>query len=350
MRKTRDHHRIPDHLQRYVGLTPWLEDPKARARHRAFTLLTESLARPDTPFGRVMRCGTLLHEQTRELLYAGDFGYTTEPYVKGSRPILEQWVARCVRPGMSEGDIAIALSQSLDGLPRVHPKPPAFLYGESDEHTILKGGGHCSCRSRLLCALCQVAGLQARPAMMWAWADETRDPDKVLGGHTVAEVLINGRWGFFDPQHHCYCKTADGSFPSIAEVQDRPELFTRMPSDVIEAMKMIGYRDALPGMNDFEYYWYKNFNPKCPICISHHDVNEPGTPYWTWASSEFRAKQLHDYTLYQRMLMDWAQGGQLTEDIYRLPVDRMRAALGITDAQLPVFASDEATQHATAAR
>lgn len=330
---------LPTEFQQYLGLTPYLEDQRHRAHYRATTLITESLTRPDTPFGRMARNAVLLNGQTRSFLYDGDFGFIHKPYIQGTRPILEQWVARYVQPGMSEGDIAVALAQSLVGdLPRAHPKVPAFLYGESDEQTILKGGGHCSCQGRLLSALCQVAGLQARPALMWVWVDEERNPDKELGGHTVAEVYIDGSWGFFDPQHHCYCKTADGRFPSILEIRENPELFTKMPSDIVEAMQMGGYRDALPGMNDFEYYWYKNFNPKCPISISRHDVNDPGNPYWTWATPQFREQQGHDHAIYKKILLDLAARGEMTDAIYRLSVGQFRAELGIEDAQLPVFA------------
>src|SRR5690606_30470125 len=156
------------------------------------------------------RNGLLLNEQTEAFLYKGDYGFIDGPYVKGTRPLLEAWVNRYVKPGMSDGEKVIALSQSLFyDVPETFGKVPAFLYGESDEETLLKGGGHCSCRGRVLTALCQVAGLQARPAMMYIWVDPDGDPNKELSGHTVAEVYIDGQWGFFDPQHHCYAQTAD---------------------------------------------------------------------------------------------------------------------------------------------
>ncbi len=329
---------VPDHLRPYAGFRYETDDQRQRASQMSFTLMTECLAPGYTPFGRISRNGLLINDETRELLYGpdSDFGHIRRPYRKGQSVLLERYIDSLITPGMSDGEKVIALSQSMyDELPRRYPKVPTFLYGESDEQTLLKGGGHCSCKGRLLSAMCQMIGLQARPAMMWVWYDRDKNPDKILGGHTVAEVLIDGQWGFFDPQHHLYCQSADGRFHSIDDIRRNPELFTRMPDSITQPMDVVGYNPQDMGdMNTFEYYWYKNFNPHCPTQISRHDVTEPYVGKWTWSSAQRFENQAHDMALFRAILDDLASRGELTNDIYRLSNMEFRQRFNITTAKL----------------
>lgn len=327
---------VPESLRKYVGQHFPLEDQHARAEHQAFTHSNHCLGAPHTPFGRISRNGILLNEETRAFIYDGDFGKIPEPYRKGSRPLLESWVAQHTDSSMSEGEKAVALSQSLYyDLPKRHPKVPIFLYGEDDEDTLLKGGGHCSCKGRLLAALCQVAGLHARPLMMWTWR-RPEEPEKQLGGHTVAEIFIDGSWGFFDPQHHCYAITADGRFPSVWEIRQNPEIFTKTPDDLFKAQEVVGYTNMPEGMSDFEYYWWKNFAPGCPIQIAQHDVNDPGTPDWLWATPEFREKQVADFAATLGLLTELADKGELTDKVYQMGPAEFREAFNLKTS-LPVL-------------
>ena len=325
---------VPPEIREYAGPRPWLDDPFQRAQHMAFNLITELLSPRHTPFGRMACNGLLLNDGTADYLYGGSFGLLDRPYVPGSRPILEAYIESVITEEMSDGEKVIALSQSMVSLKKRFPPPPAFLYGESDEQTVLKGGGHCSCRARLLCALCQVLGIDARPAMQWAWVDRD-NPEKLLGGHTVAEAHIDGQWGFFDPQHHLYCRTHDGSFPGIRQIRENPEIFYDMPGDEVERMQPGGYPGHESGRGLFEYYWYKNFSPSCPISISRHDVNAPYLGPWNWATREFREKQDHDYEQFKEALLGMAERGELNKTVYRMSVDEFRRHAGITDGQLP---------------
>jgi hypothetical protein len=324
---------------RECGLRPWLDDPTQRAQQMAFTLITARLATPATPFGRVSRQGLLLTPRTHDLLYDSAYGRLHEPYRRGTRPLLEAWVARCTQAGMSPAQKAIALSQSLlHELPRVYPKSPVFLYGEDDEDTLLKGGGHCSCKARLLTALCQVAGIDARPVLMWPWRDPA-NPDALLAGHSVVEACIDGQWGFLDPQAHAYAMTRDGRLPSVAQIRQDPSLFTDMPREIQERMQPEPYKDV-PHRSFFEHYAYKNFNPRCPTSISRHDVNHPGTPRWNWADAEFRRKQAHDFEHAWRLLRELAEQGQLDDQAYRMNSRQLQDRFGLV-LQLPELADDE---------
>jgi hypothetical protein len=292
------------------------------------------------------RNGLLLNEQTEDFIYnpTHKYGYLAKPYKKGTRQILEGYIDRVCTPGMSDADKIVALAQSMEGpLQQMHPKGPNFLYGESDEQTILKGGGHCSCRGRLLSALAQVLGLQGRPALMWLFVDKDKNGEEVrLGGHTVAEVLIDGKWGFFDPQHHLYCRTHDGSFCSIGDIRRNPKLLTDMPKTIVDEMQPIGYGEwqEKAGMGTFEYYLYKNFGPKCPTMISRHDVNDPYEGQWNFASKEFFDNLNKEHAQLRPILRAMAERGELTAEVYRMNLTQFRKHAGITTTYVNSLAGD----------
>lgn len=326
----------PASLHKYVGLRFEIQDQLQRAEHMAFTFANECLSGADTPFGRMSRNGMLLCEATRAFLYDGDFGKVNEPYKRGTHLVLEGYIDSVISPGMTDGEKAIALSQSMHfDLVKRYPKVPVFLYGESDQETLLKGAGHCSCRARLLSAMCQMIGIQARPVMQWTWRDRTGPhPEQLMGGHTVAEVLIDGHWGFFDPQHHLYCMDGTGRFYSVDEIRRSPEVFTRMPESVTKAMEPVGYGEAQGEMSVFEYYWKKNFDPRCPTQISRHDVNAPYRGGWFWATPEVREKQRRDTARHLAVLQELAREGKISDAVYQMGVEAFRVAFGINDGEL----------------
>jgi hypothetical protein len=332
---------VPANLRRYAGLRFPIADARIRAVHMAFTLCNEGLAGPRTPFGSVSRNGLLLNDETHDFIYNTRYGQLAEPYKVGRYPVLERYIDSLINDRMSNAEKVITLCQSLHWiLPTRYPKVPVFLYGEDDQDTLLKGGGHCSCRGRLLSAMAQMIGLQGRPVMQWAWIDFDKNPDKLLGGHTVAEILIDGHWGFFDPQHACYCYDGQRVY-SVAEIRRNPEVWTRMPDAVTRDMQIVPYKDPLPGMNFFEYYWYKNFNPKCPIQISRHDVNGDYQVKWTWATEKFRELQTADMTRNQKLLLELAQRGELTDEVYQLGLEAFRDRFSLSDRS---FASQAPAQ------
>ena len=49
--------------------------------------------------------------------------------------------------------------------------------------------------------------------MFWTVPDP-EDPEKTLGGHTVAEIHIDGNWAYVDPMNGMYCQKPDGSLAS----------------------------------------------------------------------------------------------------------------------------------------
>src|SRR5688572_2700701 len=141
---------VPAKFRKYVGNRPPVVCHKQRAQQLSFTLVTECLADGRTPFSRMAQNGVMLNDETATYLYDGDYGFTSEPYRKGSKPILEDYLDSIVDDSMSDAEKVITVCQAMHDLPQRYGEPPAFLYGESDEETLLKGGGHCSCMARVM--------------------------------------------------------------------------------------------------------------------------------------------------------------------------------------------------------
>jgi hypothetical protein len=247
------------------------------------------------------------------------------------------------------------LCQSLHDLPDIYGTTPAFLYGESDEETLLKGGGHCSCKARLLCSLCQIAGLEARPVFLWVWFEMEKDPDAhvLLGGHSVNEILIDGEWGFFDPECHVYCQTPDGRVPSIREIRRSPDLFAKMSESLKTKMNprvptSFPAADIAEKGDFFGYYAYRYFSPIVPTSISRHEVNDAdATIRWNWATDQFREQQTRDFKTYKRVLFDLARRGELTDEIYQLRLDAFRERFGLKGLHLPSLLASQNKAAAT---
>jgi len=327
---------VPAEFRKWVGRRPYLEDQYQRAEQMAFTMINEGLARPGSPFWQVSVNGLLLNDQTADYIYNGDYGKTDLNYKPGTYPVLEAYIEELTTPDMTDKQKVIALAQSMHYyLPKKYPKVPVFLYNESDEHTLLKGGGHCSCRARLLTALCQIMGIHARPIMQWAWTDREKDADKILGGHTVAEVFLDGEWGFFDPQHHLYAMTEDGRIPGCWEIRQNPEVFTKTPKHIEDQIEPHGYGADQGDMSVWEYYWYKNFNPKCPIQISRYDTTVPYSPGWLWATPELRERQQHDFGQLREVLNGMASRGEITDEVYLMGKDEFAEFAKFGQTKMP---------------
>ena len=326
---------IPLAWQKWVGNRPWLPDAQHRAQQMAFTLVTECLGAPNTPFLNIAENGLLLNEETESFLYDEQYGYLSKPYRRGSRPMLEGYLESIVDDAtMTPREKVIALTLSMNDLPQRYGEPPAFLYGESDEETLLKGGGHCSCKSRLLTSLCQILGLQARPAMFWIGYDREH-PDRLLGGHTVVEVLLDGNWSMFDPQCHLYCVAPDGHVPSLRELRRNPSLLLEMPEELKREIDPWVPSDKPAAMDAWTYYAGRFFHPSVPISISRHEVSDDTCEiHWNWADDAFRKKQQEDHAFNKRFLIDLANRGELMEEVYRLRLGEFRERFGITNGRL----------------
>ena len=328
---------VPEAWGKYVGTRPVHDEdiPRRRAASMAFSLVAECMCAPESPHWRMARNGLQLCDETESHLYEGTFGHVEEPYRPGSRPILEAYVQEALDGVKQEHERALAILRAAH-VDRIQPRfgsVPVFLYGESDEQTLLKGGGHCSCRSRMLSAMYQIAGLEARPLMFWV----IRDPSgrmEYLGGHTVVEVLVDGAWAFVDPLPGLYVPSGPGRLASIKDIREDPKLLTGLDPAL---QREIGVADKRQdGLSFVQATAHRYFQPHVPTLISRHDVNAPYRGTWNWATDEFRRKQEEDYAFYREFLADLAEKGELTDEVYAMGQQEFRAHFDLTDLKLPV--------------
>jgi hypothetical protein len=277
------------------------------------------------------RSGVLHTAETEALLYGPATGQPAAPYVPGSRPFLERYLAS-VRPAWAPpAEQAIAICLAIADIPRRYPPAPAFLYGESDEEVILKGGGHCSCRSRLLCALLQMLGHAARPVMMWTW-HHPDEPALRRGGHTVVEARVAGEWLLLDPMIHLFARG------SVRELRQDRERFVRPAAADLARMEPVAYPYRQPGVPVHEHYWDRYLHPHSPVTLGHHDVTGAYTVRWHWATEDFRERMKHDAQQLATALSALVAQQALTEAVYRLDVAAFRRHCGIRDFRVPAWA------------
>lgn len=166
---------------------------------------------------RVMLC-----RQTRQFLYT-QFTPTATRYQRGTRPVLEQTVARLTADAAGETDRMLALMRFCRDLYQTAASgahEPAYVYGGTEEQLIEKGEELCECLGRLLVALCEVAGLPARMVM------------HVIGGHIATEIHVEGGWAYVDPRAGLFCRKADGGPASTWDLWKAPELIAAQPEAV----------------------------------------------------------------------------------------------------------------------
>ena len=118
--------------------------------------------------------------KTADYLYS-DFTPLAVPYVRGSRPLLEQTVAEVVKPRMGEREKALAIMRRCrDNRDKGLAKPDLFC-GGTEEELLKRGALMCNEISRVFICLCQVAGLPARVYSAH------------ISGHMMAEVHADGK-------------------------------------------------------------------------------------------------------------------------------------------------------------
>lgn len=321
---------VPPQFRRLVGTRPPHEDPLRRARSMAFALVAECMCAPSSPHWRTTTNGLQLTAETESYIYDGDYGCMKSPYVPGTRPLLERYVAEFIDEDMTESQKAMTLLRAAhkDAIIPRFGAVPTFLYGESDEQTLLKGGGHCSCRSRLLTALCQIAGLEARPLMFWV----IDDPDgkiETLGGHTVVEIRIDGHWSFVDPLPGLYVPRDDGKLASIRDIRNNPALLTGLDEAIKDELDL--HSQSRDGMTFVDYTAHRFFQPHVPTLIDWYETSWPYEGKWNWATPEFREKQEHDHKFLREFLRGLAESGELTDEVYQLENRALRDRFDLHD-------------------
>ena len=130
--------------------------------------------------------------ETADYLYTG-YSPTSVHYEKGSRPLLEQFVADAgASQGTFTGNVASIVdfcqslgegaSDDLDGM----------RFGGTEEQIIARGSDLCTDVARVACAMCQMASVPARLVSLF-------NLSQAHSGHEIIEAFMEGVWGAVDP-------------------------------------------------------------------------------------------------------------------------------------------------------
>ena len=160
----------------------------------------------------------LLCNETKDYLYSAP---KPTSYERGSRPILEKIVDSVCEGAKTETDKALSLMRYIRDLKdKVDGRD--YFYGGTEEELIKKGERYCERVSRLMCGLCDIAGIPARIIF------------HVSGGHLTTEVFVDGAWGYIDPRFGLFYINEDGRLLSVVEIADNPEVIFNQPKWVYD--------------------------------------------------------------------------------------------------------------------
>src|SRR5690606_21465378 len=95
-----------------------------------------------------------------------------------------------------------------------------YMYGGTEEELIAKPDILCETLSRLMIALCEVAGFPGRIVM------------HNLGGHICTEIYIEGSWAYIDPRVGIYFLKPDGTFASVWDLTEDPSIIYKQSNEI----------------------------------------------------------------------------------------------------------------------
>ncbi len=228
----------------------------------------------------------IMNEKTVEYVYSA---YTPLDirYVPGSRPMLEQVVASCLRPEMSEREKSLALMRRVRDNQDCGLARPDLFYGGTEEELLKRGALMCNEVSRLFVCLCQIAGLPARVFCSH------------ISGHMMTEVYCSGRWCWIDPMIGV-APVKDNDEPASAwELHLDRRLFERQPQRVWDDIRAYGkflsedVRDVRHRSFLLASYRDCHFHPREANAVGNYFVWESGRYTYAWRIVMADPEKLH---------------------------------------------------------
>ena len=217
-------------LKRYQGHDMFLDDLPEVVR-RAWRA---SIHRTMTFYGEETVDGQMSHDRFRLCDETADYLYSEHTplenrYERGTRPELEQHVARILDGVTGERERVLAVLRFVRDLHRLRPgagtKGAADpFHGGTEEEVIKKGSNMCNEQARVFCALCQVAGIPARYL------------GHSVGGHGVNEIYLEGGWAYFDNRGKYFVKD-DGTLAGAWDLIRDPGIIDRQPPEVTAELR-----------------------------------------------------------------------------------------------------------------
>ena len=184
---------------------------------------------------------TLLCPETEEALYAPP---APVEYKRGSRPILERVVDEVTRGARTQCDAVIALALYIRDLKK-KSGGRGYFYGGTEEELIKKGERYCERVARLMCALCEIAGMPGRVVF------------HLSGGHLASEIFADGEWRYIDPRFALFYLDGEGNMVSVRRLIAEPELIYSQ-SEEVYALGSEEYTPEFMAKENHDKYLRKN--------------------------------------------------------------------------------------------
>ncbi len=281
-------------IRQYAGRRPRIDDPVKRAAYLMDMLNSEMVYPPGTADWDQKDRQVLLNEETVDYLYTA-FTPLTLSYIPGSRPVLERIVNRIIKPGMTERERVLAIIKYChhdfrDEWPSVLPKDVMVL-NASEEELLKLNGGQCEDRSRLLCCLCQVAGIPARfLASYIRYLPE--ENYRTASGHALVEIYLEGGWAFFDSLRDWWCYRDDGRVASFWDYIVNPDII----KNHADTNPVFENCDVKPDV----WTWFHDtfLNPASVLSITNYSASDYWRYDWKWKLS---GKDAEDFQRRQKI-------------------------------------------------
>ena len=210
--------------------------------------------------------------ETAEYLYTGH-SPTSTSYGKGSRPILEGYVADAQA---FQGTSLVRVARIVDFCKRLGERAPEDLdemrFGGTEEQIVDRGSDWCTDVARVACAMCQVAGVPAR--LIWLI-----NLTQAYSGHAIIEAFVEDVWGAADPLNGVLYRHSDG----------RPATTWELMND-----------DRLVRMSwQRQLSFYANARQFAAAAVGNY-------PIWQASSFDYTASSLNDYS---RRVLEMSNAG-----------------------------------------
>ena len=137
-------------------------------------------------------------------------------YVFRSRPVLEQVVGEVTAKACNDRERVLAILRFVRDL-YLKVDGEDYFYGGTEEDLIKKGEWFCERVSRLMVALCEVAGYHGRIVF------------HVTAGHLTSEIFFDGRWAYIDPRCGLFYVNDANQFLSVRDVMQNREVIYQQP-------------------------------------------------------------------------------------------------------------------------